>query len=111
MSNKWRLEERPGGQIADTGDYDDGCWEITDGTNSMFTTGDSSELEADELEPLVNLMNELDLTVVTEVDDLRYGLYLVGKENSTLWRFLHDKGLHNEFINYNKSTEDSLELF
>jgi hypothetical protein len=98
MSNKWSLIERPGGQIADTGDYDDGCWEITDGTNSLFTTGESSELESDELKQLVNLMNELDLSVVTEVDDLRYGLYIVGKENSRLWRFLHDKGLHDEFI-------------
>jgi hypothetical protein len=51
-------------------------------------------------------MNELDLSVVTEVDDLRYGLYIVGKENSRLWRFLHDKGLHDEFIK-SGNTNDS----
>lgn len=67
MSNKqseqpWHAKIVGGGPIGESGDYDDGYWEITNGKTSFFTNDDdqsaSSEETEDQWARLTSALNE-----------------------------------------------------
>ena len=62
MNNKWRIEQVGGGQIADTGDYDDPIYLLTNGDIELVTE-DDVDLETpdiDSIHTVIRVLNNLD---------------------------------------------------
>ena len=79
----WRIETRGGGQIGDTGDYDDPYYVLTNGIIELVTKDDIAEMADD---ALVEILNELGVKWEDwKLSDAQYELYLE-KENCKKWK-------------------------
>jgi len=56
QNNKWRIETRGGGQIADTGDYSDPVYVLTNGDIELLT---KDELNDEDMQHLQHSMNAI----------------------------------------------------
>lgn len=74
----WHAKIVGGGPIGDTGDYNDGHWEITNGKQSFFTSDDDQSAASEETEDqwvqLIAALNDCKAKFWTKGDDNAHGL-------------------------------------
>lgn len=74
----WHAKIVGGGPIGDTGDYNDGHWEITNGKQSFFTSDDDQSAASEETEDqwvrLIAALNDSKAKFWTRGDDHAAGL-------------------------------------